>query len=77
MMPTKSNFKGRWNDIYCVICGKEETDQHLFGCPGFKDLIKHIKYEMFFDENIEMGDLKEAARCILSVISRLELLHEL
>ena len=38
MLPTKSNFPGRWKRTTCNICGFEDTDAHIFNCPGYADL---------------------------------------
>jgi len=36
MIPTCGNFPGRWKkDDSCIVCGRKETDEHLFTCPGY------------------------------------------
>ena len=32
---THTNFHGRWPGDLCSVCGEEDTDQHVFVCPGF------------------------------------------
>ena len=58
MMPTSANFPGRWKTDSCRICGKFDTDQHLFICPGFIDLTTEIKYSMFLDEKTLCDEAK-------------------
>ena len=38
MLQTRTNFHGRWPGDLCSVCGEEDTDQHVFVCPGFQDL---------------------------------------
>ena len=33
MLPTKSNFPGRWQGQHCNICGFLDLDEHIFTCP--------------------------------------------
>ena len=41
MFPTKANFKGRWSmSVLCPYCCNIESDEHLFGCCGYVDLIQ-------------------------------------
>ena len=75
MLPTKSNFPGRWSGNTCNICSFEDTDAHLFVCPGYQDLISDdISYDMFWNDiclnNIEQ--LKAAACILVAVIERIE-----
>ena len=39
MFPTKANFPKRRVGDQCVQCGKVETDEHLFTCNGYSDLM--------------------------------------
>ena len=39
MWSTKKNFPGRWINLQCNICGRDDTDEHIFRCPGFGDLV--------------------------------------
>lgn len=75
MMPTKTNFEGRWKgDARCIFCSNEDNDEHLFTCPGYVDLIpEEINYDMFFDDNTSIEELSNGAKCLENIISRLEL----
>ena len=53
MTPTKVNYPGRWKGDKCNICGFEDTDAHVFHCPGYLDIIgDEIWYSMFWDPEI-------------------------
>ena len=80
MLPTKTNFPGRWSGTLCNVCGFEDTDAHLFVCPGYQDIITNdIWYDMFWDDSIlnDTAQLKEAAKILLSVIQRLEQIQDI
>ena len=51
MLRTKSNFSGRWMGIQCNVCALEDTDIHIFKCPGYI-ITDEIDYEMFWKEKI-------------------------
>ena len=75
MLPTKSNFPGRWKGNLCNLCGFEDSDVHLFTCPGYADLNPDgVALDMFWDEEIlnDMRILSAAARCLCKIIERLE-----
>ena len=79
MLPSKSNFPGRWSGANCDVCGMEDTDAHLFHCPGYEDLLSDdVWYDMFWDPVIlnDMGKLKKAALIVLGIIERMEELHD-
>ena len=75
MLPTKCNFPNRWDGLLCNVCGLDDTDEHLFSCPGYQDLIvTDVRYEMFWDEvtledAVKMGT---AATVLVRIIERLE-----
>ena len=78
MMPTKCNFPSRWNGLLCNVCNFEDSDAHLFTCPGFQDLVtEDVWYEMFWDENVlkDAVRLKKAACILLLIIDRLEVIQ--
>ena len=78
MLPTKCNFPGRWAGTSCNVCGFEDTDAHLFGCPGYQDIITdEVWYDMFWEESVlkDTNQLKQASSILLSVIDRIELLQ--
>ena len=77
MLPTKDNFKGRWNGFTCNICGKIDTDAHLFQCCGYSDLVVNICYEMFFTLKDGLDVLYEAANTMIKVKERLDVVQEL
>ena len=80
MWPTKSNFPGRWNGTECNICGNEDSDQHIFKCPGYTDVIdKNYSYEMFWDEETftNLALLKDLARMAKNIIHRIETVQKL
>ena len=75
MMPSKANFPGRWSGSECNICGFEDTDAHVFHCPGYQDIIcDKVTYNMFWDPLIlnDIGKLQVAARNLLGIIERME-----
>ena len=75
MFPTKSNFPGRWDGRLCNICCFEDTDEHLFHCPGYQDLLtSDIRYSMFWEDDVleDTERIKKAACVLLSIIERLE-----
>ena len=79
MLPSKSNFPGRWIGELCNVCGIKDTDRHIFRCPGYMDLAKGIEYEMFFDDKIikDSNKLKELASKLTRIIKRMESIKEL
>ena len=80
MWPTKSNFPGRWDGTNCNICGYEDSDQHIFKCPGYKDVIdKNLSYEMLWDEESfrNLALLKDLARMAKNIIYRIETVQKL
>ncbi len=75
MLPTKSNFPGRWNGTLCNVCGFEDTGEHVFSCPGYMDLINHkLQYNMFWDKEVlkDMDILRELSRNMKLIIERME-----
>ena len=38
MLKSKENYDGRWTNKICDYCGKRDTDEHLFKCPGYSDI---------------------------------------
>lgn len=75
MLPTKDNFPGRWAGSNCNICGLKDTDEHVFQCPGYQDLLSDdVWYLMFWDPVIlnDMDKLKKAALIVLAIIERME-----
>ena len=76
MFPTRVNFPNRWSkSTKCKFCTKLDTDEHLFKCGGFVDLVgecpvspEHILLSI---DKIQMKDLSEAAKVLLKIHDRL------
>ena len=65
MWPTKENFPGRWSGVLCNVCGLKDTDQHVFSCPGYADIIQgKYCFDVFWDKNVlnDIDKLKEIAK---------------
>ena len=76
MLPTKENFPGRWNGTCCNVCGNTDTEEHLFTCPGFADLLDDtVSLELFFSVE-ELDVLESAAEKMVKVVARLNVLQE-
>ena len=59
----------------CNVCGFEDTDDHLLGCPGDQDIITNdMWYDLFWNDTIlsNTTQLRQAATMLVSVIERLE-----
>ena len=77
MLLTKNNFPGRWTGVFCNLCGCLDTDEHLFGCPGFIDLLGDIDYGLFFANDQDLEELAYAAEKMILVNERLKVTQEL
>ena len=78
MWPTKSNYPGRWKGIDCNICGSKDTDEHIFTCPGYCDIVGgSFVFDVFWDEAVldDIERLKEIADVVLMLIERMEEVH--
>ena len=74
MLPTKANFPGRWSGTECNICKFEDTDEHIFHCPGYQDLISDdVNHKMFWNEEIlnDTVKMKKGACVLLGIVERL------
>ena len=74
MLPTKANFPGRWSGTKCNICQFEDTDEHIFTCPGYQDLLSDdVNHKMFWDEEIlnDTAKIKKGACAIIAIVERL------
>ena len=74
MLPTKANFPGRWSGTSCNICGFDDTDEHIFHCPGYQDILSDdTYYSMFWEKEIldDPAKIKNAACVMLGIIERL------
>ena len=75
MLPTKSNYPGRWNGLLCNACGLEDLDEHIFSCPGYYDIVDHeIHYDMLWNNEVlkDMNLLKKIACNMKMIIERIE-----
>ena len=74
---SKFSLIRRWKGTCCNVCGTRDTDEHLFACPGFSDILDDsVTLEMFFTVN-DLKVLESAAEKMLKVVERLEVLQEL
>ena len=54
-----------------------DSDEHLFTCPGFMDLLDDtVLLDHFFSVDVEVRVLKGAAERMLKVVERLHVLQE-
>ena len=75
MLPTKFNFPGRWSGKMCNVCGFEDTDAHVFTCPGYVDLNPSgITIDLFWNTEAleDMEILSPAAKMVNEIITRME-----
>ena len=81
MLPTKVNFPGRWEGQLCNVCGFIDVDEHIFNCPGYKDLItdQGMSLEMFWDNEAlnDIEALRKVASVMKSVIERMEYIQDM
>ena len=80
MLPTKSNFPGRWEGQHCNICGFLDLDEHIFTCPGYKDLVTNeISLAMFWNTDVlnDIEVLSDAAKIMRQIIERMEDIQEM
>ena len=75
MFPTKGNFKGRWGSDECAYCGCQETDIHLFTCPGYSDLLDDVDFAMFTTLNASNEKLSAGAKKLIQVLERLKIFN--
>ena len=75
MWPTKANFPGRWAGISCNVCGLDDTDDHVWGCPGYSDIVvEGMTMDMFWDETLldDIEKLKWVSHCVMRMVDRME-----
>ena len=75
MWPTKVNYPGRWNGVLCNVCGLDDTDSHLFTCPGYSDIVGgQFNYHSFWDTNIleDTDKLKVLAKTVVLLLQRMK-----
>ena len=70
MFPTRVNFPKRWSaSLNCIYCDRLDTDEHLFECWGYVDILDgvSIDYRMFYHLNVNM----ELLGCGASTLERM------
>ena len=80
MLPCKANFPGRWKGSNCNVCGFEDTDIHVFSCPGYVDLNPiGVSLDLFWNTEAlnDMKVLSPAAKVMSEIITRMEEIHNL
>ena len=80
MWPTKDNFPGRWSGTSCNICGLRDTDEHVFSCPGYSDIVMgKVQYSMFWDNVVlnDMDKLSKISTICVAVLERMEQIQNL
>ena len=78
MFPTRVNFKERWStSLNCVFCDKLDTDEHIFKCWGYMDLMggMDIDHTIFYTLDVPENELSEAAEVLLKIHQRLEIVQ--
>jgi hypothetical protein len=74
MFPTKENFPGRWTtSMLCVYCCNLESDQHLFNCCGYMDVISNsgITHESLIRLESCVETLSRYAKVLIKIYDRL------
>ena len=75
MFLSRANFNGRWSSIKCIHCGKPDTDEHLFICSGYGDLMSDgITYNTLFLSE-DMNKLYIGAGILQRIYARMETLQ--
>ena len=65
MVDTKSNYKGMYKDTSCVVCGEEETTEHLLECKYYGQfVVENIGEKVENEELCSTEWLKKAARAM-------------
>ena len=80
MWPTKVNFPGRWNGVLCNVCGMKDTDEHIFSCPGYSDILQgKFVFNVFWDDKVlnDILTLQDIAKTVLMLIERMENIQKL
>ena len=80
MLPCKANFPGRWKGSNCNVCGFEDTDIHVFSCPGYVDLNPiGVSLDLFWNTEAlnDMKVLSPAAKVMSEIITRMEEIQNL
>ena len=81
MFPTRTNFPNRWsNSLNCRYCRCLDTDEHLFRCCGFIDIVGdcNVSSDCFFDEldQMDTDKLSAVAQILVKILERMEIANE-
>ena len=79
MFPTRVNFPERWtSELKCIFCSCMDTDEHLFSCVGYLDIMKEqqIDPNIFYTLDVPMSELSRGAKILLMIHERLERFQE-
>ena len=79
MFPTRVNFPERWSsELKCIFCSCMDTDEHLFSCLGYLDIMKdqQIDPTMFYTLDVSMTLLSSGAKILLMIYERLKNFQE-
>ena len=80
MFPTQNNFPGRWSTkSLCRLCCQLDSDEHLFTCCGYADIVSGSGATFgsaFNVEEISMEELSITAKVLLLIYERLELVND-
>ena len=72
MFPTRVNYLDRLStSLNCKYCSLRDTDEHLFSCWGYLDLVNNIDYSMFHRLDVSMEKLSAGAKVLLKMYERL------
>ena len=78
MFPTRTNYPHRWsNTDECTFCCKLDTDQHIFTCCGYEDLMRSsVSYKMFMTLDCSMEELSIGANVLMTIYERIKIVQE-
>ena len=80
MFPTQTNFPGRWSTkSLCRLCCQLDSDEHLFTCCGYADVVSGSGATFRSAYNVEelsMEELSITAKVLLLIYERLELVND-
>ena len=80
MFPTQTNFPGRWStNSMCRMCRQLDTDEHLFTCAGYADIVSGSGAtftSVFGVEELSMEQLSVMAKVLLLIHERLVVVNE-
>ena len=81
MLPSKTNFPGRWEGENCYVGGFVDTDDHVFNCPGYQDILvgNELSLEMFWNVDFvnDMEKLLVAAKTMILIFEKMEHIQEM